>query len=458
MVELIGHFHPLFVHLPIGILLLAILFELLPSKKRYRSLKRSILTILVIGSVSAVMSCITGYLLSQSGDYESEAVGWHQWIAIILTIYAVGYAWMRDRKEYKSYRKMFAFVLLILLMITGHLGGSLTHGEGYLSAGFGSTSGLDLTKVNLEQAIFYEDLAKPVMEQRCYGCHGSSRQKGKLRLDAPEHILKGGKDGKVLIAGRTDESEMINRMLLPLDDEDHMPPKEKPQPSAQEIEILKIWIASGADFKKSLKDAGQLAAVKKIISSKNMVTASDVPTGEIKAADQNTLNKLTKLGVVLIPVASNSNYLSANMINVTALDSAVDLLTKIKEQLIWLKTSSQPITDNHLSKLVQLEKLTRLTIDHAQITDAGLSLIASLTQLQYLNLNGNHITAAGLAPLKALADLKSIYLYQTQIRKEELASIKNYFPNSVIESGDYSVPLLPSDTTEARAPIVKNAA
>jgi hypothetical protein len=60
--------------------------------------------------------------------------------------------------------------------------------------------------------------------------------------------------------------------------------------------------------------------------------------------------------------------------------------------------------------------------------------------------------------LKALADLKSIYLYQTQIRKEELASIKTYFPNSVIESGDYTVPLLPSDTTEARAPIVKNAA
>ena len=302
-------------------------------------------------------------------------------------------------------------LLLILLMITGHLGGSLTHGEGYLSAGFGSTSGLDLTKVNLEQAIFYEDLAKPVMEQRCYGCHGSSRQKGKLRLDAPEHILKGGKDGKVLIAGRTDESEMINRMLLPLDDEDHMPPKEKPQPSAQEIEILKIWIASGADFKKSLKDAGQLSAIGKIISSGNIVTPSDVPADEITAADQNTLNELTKLGVVLIPVASNSNYLSANMINVTALDSAVGLLTKIKEQLIWLKTSSQPITDNHLSKLVQLEKLTRLTVDHAQITDAGLSLIASLTQLQYLNLNGNHITAAGLAPLKALADLKSIYLF-----------------------------------------------
>jgi uncharacterized membrane protein len=239
MVELIGRFHPLLVHLPIGILLIAILFELLPSWKSYRALKRSIVTILSLGSVSAILSCLTGYLLSRSGDYESGIVGWHQWMGIALTIYSLGYVWTRTRKEYKSYRKAFAFVLLILLMITGHLGGSLTHGEDYLTSGFSTSSDVDLSKVNMQTALYYDDLVKPVLEQRCYGCHGSSKQKGKLRLDGPEHITKGGKNGEILVAGKTDESEMINRLLLPMDDEDHMPPKEKPQPSTQEIEILK---------------------------------------------------------------------------------------------------------------------------------------------------------------------------------------------------------------------------
>lgn len=453
MVELIGRFHPLLVHLPIGILLLVILFELLPSKKNYRSLKRSIGTILSIGTVSAIFSCITGYLLSQSGDYSSNLVGWHQWIAIILTIYSLGYLWMRNRKGYKSYRKAFAFILLILLMITGHLGGSLTHGEDYLLPGIASVTAapVDLTQVDLQQAVYYDDLVKPILEERCYGCHGSSKQKGKLRLDDPEHILKGGKSGKALIAGKVDESEMINRLLLPKDDEDHMPPKEKPQPSEKEIDVLKAWINSGADFKKSVVESGQLAQLEKIITTEKAESISDVPMGDVPAAQYADIEQLKKLGVVILPVAAGSNYLSANMINASSIDSVMNGLVKMKEQIIWLKTGGQPVNDNHLAKLIQLTKLTRLSLEHSKITDAGLAQLKSLSNLQYLNLNGTLITAAGLTQLKELANLTSIYIYQTPIKPEELASIKKSFAHTVIEAGNYTVPFLQSDTTEATA-------
>lgn len=455
MFDLIGRLHPLLVHLPIGILLLAILFELLPTKKKYRYLKRSIHPILLIGSGTAIFSCLTGYTLSQSGEYESDIVGWHQWMAISLTVYSLGYAWMRTEKGFKSFYKSFSVVLLILLMITGHLGGSLTHGEDYLTAGLTSGSSIDISKVNLQEAVFYDDLVKPILEDKCYGCHGTSKQKGKLRLDEPQHILKGGKDGVVVVAGKVDESDMIDRLLLPLDDEDHMPPKEKKQPNEKEIEILKTWIASGADFKKSVNDAGQLAVLEKIISSEKTIRISDVPSVEIQAADQTIVNQLQKLGVVILPVAANSNYLSANLINATSLDSAIDLLSKVKEQLVWLKAGGQPVADNHLLKLIALNKLTRLSLDYTQITDTGLSQLKSLTNLQFLNLNGNQITAAGIIPLKGLAGLKSIYVYQTLIKNDEIESVKKYFPASIIESGDYSVPLLSSDTIELTAPIAK---
>lgn len=454
MFDLIGRLHPLLVHLPIGILLLAIVFELLPTRKKYRYLKRSIHPILLIGSATAVFSCLTGYILSQSGEYESDMVGWHQWMGVSLTVYSLGYAWMRTEKGFKSFHKAFSIVLLILLMITGHLGGSLTHGEDFLTAGLTSDSSIDISKVNLQEAIFYDDLVKPILEDKCYGCHGTSRQKGKLRLDEAEHILKGGKGGAVIVAGKTDESELVDRMLLPLDDEDHMPPKEKKQLTEKEIEILKTWIASGADFKKSVKDAGQLVALEKIISSEKPVSISDVPSDEIQAADQTALIELQKMGVVIIPVAANSNYLSANLINASSLDSAIDLLSKVKEQLVWLKAGDQPVTDNHLIKIGVLTKLTRINLDHSQITDTGLANLKSLTSLIYLNLNNTKISAAGISNLSSLK-LQSLYLYGTNIKAEEVASVKKVLPDTNIEIGNLQVPFLVSDTTEATAPRTK---
>ncbi|MDZ7647674.1 MAG: hypothetical protein U5K54_11135 [Cytophagales bacterium] len=86
---MIGRVHPLLVHLPIGILLLVIVFEWLASVKRFKYLKKSIRLILWIGFASAAFSCLTGYLLLQSGEYEPTAVDRHQWAAIALTSIAL---------------------------------------------------------------------------------------------------------------------------------------------------------------------------------------------------------------------------------------------------------------------------------------------------------------------------------------------------------------------------------
>ncbi len=450
IIEFIGRFHPLFVHLPIGILLIAILFEWLSRKEKFKSLQASMLPILLIGSVSAVLSCVTGFLLSQSGEYESELVGWHQWMGISLAIISSVYTWIKFERKFNSLHRIISITVLILLTITGHLGGSLTHGEDYLTAGFSFSSDYDFSKVDLQQAIFYKDIVQPVLQNKCYGCHGPSKQKGKLRLDMPEHILKGGKDGMVIVAGKADESDLVYRIHLPLDDEDHMPPKEKKQLTKQEIEILDIWISSGADFKKSLRETGQLAAVEKIISEQKTEIVSDVPSGKVPPADQQITNQLQKLGVVILPVAANSNYLSANLINVTSLDSVIDLLVRVKAQLLWLKTGGQPVTDIHLAKLATLSNLTRLSLENTQITDEGLSNLKSLSKLQYLNLRGNKITRAGLIQLENLKALKSLNVYQTLIKPEEIESLKKSFP--YLEAGGYSVPSLPEDTVIMKVP------
>ncbi len=450
MFEFIGRFHPLFVHLPIGILLIAVLFEWLSRKEKFKSLQASILPILLIGSVSAMLSCGTGFLLSQSGEYDSDLVGWHQWMGISLAIISSGYTWIKFEKKFASFHKIISITVLIFLMITGHLGGSLTHGEDYLTAGFSFSSEHDFSKGDLQQAIFYKDIVQPIFETKCYGCHGPSKQKGKLRLDAPEHILKGGKDGVVIVAGKADESDLVYRIHLPLDDEDHMPPKEKKQLTKQEIEILNVWISSGADFKKSLRETGQLAVVGKIVSEQKTESISIVPSGQVIAADQSTLNQLQKLGVVILPVAANSNYLSANLINVTSLDSVIDLLVQVKAQLVWLKAGQLPLTNVHVSKLAACSNLTRLSLDRTQITDEGLLHLKPLKNLQHLNLNGNQITTAGLINLKSLAALQSLHVYQTLVKPEDIESLKKSFP--YIEVGGYIVPSLPEDTVIMKVP------
>src|SRR5258705_5278465 len=82
MTELIGRLHPALVHLPIGILLLAGLFQLLALKPKFASLHAATSIALFWGMISAILSCISGYLLSQSGDYDEELVDTHKWFAI----------------------------------------------------------------------------------------------------------------------------------------------------------------------------------------------------------------------------------------------------------------------------------------------------------------------------------------------------------------------------------------
>ena len=71
------------------------------------------------------------------------------------------------------------------------------------------------------------------------------QNKGKLRL-IPKNLLRGGKDGKVLVPGKSDEVKYERLLLDPL--EKHMPPKGRPQLTEAETNIIHWWINAGASF------------------------------------------------------------------------------------------------------------------------------------------------------------------------------------------------------------------
>ena len=271
---LMYHLHPVLVHLPIGILLLACLFLWQSRKEKYAHLQPAINITLLLGAISAVVACITGYILSQTGDYDEDAVNLHQWMGISVAVVSIVTYYLHKKTSLLKWQLPLTFLLFVLIFITGHLGGSLTHGSDYLTQPLQNVFSSDTTAVfkrkpiaNVQEALIYNDVVKPIFQVKCYSCHGSTKQKGKLRLDDSVGILKGGKDGVVIIPNKSAESELIKRISLPTEDEHHMAPKEKPQLSEAEIALLKWWVDNGASFSKKVKEISQPEKIKSALVS-----------------------------------------------------------------------------------------------------------------------------------------------------------------------------------------------
>jgi len=418
--------------------------------------------------ITAIASCITGYILYQTGDYDEDAVGLHQWMGISVALVSVVTYYCRRKASLRKWQLPLALLLVMLIFITGHLGGSITHGSDYLIQPLENIFSSDTVAVtkhkpipDVQEAEVYNDIVQPIFQAKCYGCHGDKKQKGKLRLDKPEFILKGGKDGAVIASGKTNESGLIKRITLPREDEHHMSPKEKPQLTEQEIFLLKWWVDNGADFTKKVKEFPQPEKIKSLLTAlqnnkEERKTNTDVPSAPVEKADESAINKLKTLGIIVLPVAQNSNYLSANFTTcIDIRDSVINMLLPLKKQLVWLKLSNTAINDSALSVVSQCTSLTRLELNNTNITDNGLHYLQSLLQLQSLNIVSTKITSIGLMQLKSLKNLQSLYLYKTNIQKSDWNKLKETFPKASLDSGGYSVPFSPDDTVTSKALPIK---
>ena len=459
--EFIAHLHPVVVHLPIGVLLLACIFYLLSLRERYAPLRPATRLSLLIGMITAIIACISGYLLSISDDYDAELVGQHQWSGISLAIASVILYFLSRNSHRKTIHAVVAVIVIALIVVTGHLGGSLTHGSDYLTKSFNTeeeTNGQRKPIPNVEEAVVYSDIIQPLFENKCYSCHGKRRQKGGLRIDQPDRLMKGGKDGVVIVPGNAERSDMIRRLLLAREEEDHMPPKEKPQLKEHEIALIHWWISAGAPFDKKVKDLHQPEKIKPILlalqsSEEERIIVPDLPEKPVEKANEETVSKLKDSGIIILPVAQNTNYLLANFVAAPySGDAEVKLLVPMRKQLLWLKLGGTAITDSALYAISSFANLRRLHINHTQITDSGLTYLKKLTELRYLNLVGTSVTAEGVMQLKELKNLESLYLFQTNIPENAREILKRSFPKVNIDYGGYTVPTLASDTTILKEP------
>src|SRR5882672_5510149 len=91
---------------------------------------------------------------------------------------------------------------------------------------------LDISKVDVSKlpppadktGLTYAKDIRPILEASCFRCHGEERHRGDLRLDTLEGVMQGGGDGKILIAGKSQESSLV-LAVAQVDEEKAMPPK-----------------------------------------------------------------------------------------------------------------------------------------------------------------------------------------------------------------------------------------
>ncbi|HXR04495.1 MAG TPA: c-type cytochrome domain-containing protein [Verrucomicrobiae bacterium] len=102
-----------------------------------------------------------------------------------------------------------------------------------------------------KMGVAYATDIKPVLDTSCVKCHSGDKPKARLKLDKLENILKGSKDGKVVVAGDSAKSLLVLAAAHQTKDPDTwMPPKrfqdKFPPLTPEQIGLIRAWIDQGA--------------------------------------------------------------------------------------------------------------------------------------------------------------------------------------------------------------------
>lgn len=433
--QVLGRMHPLLLHFPIVLLILAALLEFFRfHSENTKTLFYQLLSsyVFVAGILSTGLTVLMGLILSIEEGYEGETLDYHKWFALGTLLLATILFKLRDFKWYSAiHAKVGAIILVLFLVIAGHFGAILTHGENFVLEPITPTE-----IVPLEQAKVYDHVIQPIFQEKCVSCHSDQKLKGNLKLTDEKSILKGGKSGKFIVAGYPNLSLLLQRVHLPSSDKKHMPPSGKPQLTEEEMQILYLWIKDQASFSKKVVDLKSTDSLRILTASRFQPTEKEVEIFDFEAADEKTIQKLNTFYRVVNPVSQGSAALSVSFFGKSGFNAkSLDELSAIEEQIIVLRLSKMPVKDSDLKKIAKFSSLRSLDLNFTDISGAGLKELMNLKSLKSLSLSGTAITFNQLKPLLTLKALEELTIWNTKISETELNQLKKLNKKVRIISG-----------------------
>ena len=430
-----GHLHPLVVHLPIGFILLGVVFEIASYSKKYANLKPAVSIALLMGFISAGLACVFGYVLSLSGEYDQDILRQHKFSGIILAIILGILFIIKTGSAKKSIfigDKLFTVILsglTIFMTYSGHLGASLTHGNDYLTIKTLMTKEREKPS-SVDEAMIFEDVVQPILKSKCAQCHREGKSKGSLSVESLQTLYKGGKNGPAIIAGKPGESELYKRITLDPENKDYMPKDGKTPLTKSEIKIIKWWIEKGnAVGGKKIVELKNTDAIKLQVGS-YLGIGGTASTGEEEHAFNQLVNpdipahidtmhvgELRKKGLMVRFMLKNPVMLDITLPAASGIKAAdfKDHILPLAKNIIWLNLSSNNFIDADLSFLKSFTNLEKLRLENNPITDEISNSLSALKHLESVNLNRTKITDAAILNLNKNAAIKRIYTLETAV-------------------------------------------
>lgn len=461
MIRFLGRFHPVILHLPIGIFSLILFQEILAMFTRYKP--QSGLVPIFVGAASAVVAVLFGFMLYMGGGYElSELLEDHLWGGIIFACAAVltliFKAWPLPEMASKALYRVMIFGSVGVMTYASHDGASITHGEDYLVEyapdpirdflGYEPKPKDEPKPVKtLEEQIVYADIVQPILNKRCVECHKEGKSKGRFRMDTYELLVKGGKEGDGIIPGNSLDSNIVYRCELPEDDDEHMPPESKTDIEDHELAVIKWWIDAGADPLKTVADLELTDEIRAAMAKLDLSIdpgAGKTDTASLAKQDLPSDALLESVAALAKDFPGGLTFESQASANLTFTavslrgnlnDEVFSKLTTVIPNMVSMDLSSTSITDNSVKLLASAKGLRMIRLSETKISDAALDTLAGLKNLESINLYGTRVSDAGVEKLKSLTNLKRLYLWQTDVSEGAIGKLKEALPELEIVTG-----------------------
>jgi len=433
--QVFGRMHTLFLHFPIVMIALCIFWELFSGyKKSYVGVKAEIGDdLLLAAAITSVITALMGLFLSRESGYTPDLLIWHKWGGIFISFLSLAWYVFRVKvRQIKPALLTTAGAAMVMIIITGHLGGNITHGQDFILAPIIPEK--QKPHVLFEDAQIYADMVQPILQAKCMSCHNSQKAKGELIMETQEMLLKGGKDGKLWDSTQNDFGLLMQRIHLPPTSKKHMPPDGKPQLTEEEAQILYYWIKGGANFTAKVDSLPKTDTLRLLAASLFQTIETDDYTFE--PADEKKVNALNNNYRVVKPLAISSPALGVEFFSVEQFKpDQLKELSEVKNQIVSLNLDKMPVGDEDLKTISQFANLRKLNLSFTNITGATLNELAKLKELKMLSLSGTKVKLSNLQALLTMPKLTKLFVWNTPLSPDDLKRLQQQFKATDIETG-----------------------
>ena len=400
IIKYLGNFHPVVLHLPIGAFLFT--FLLFVSQKYLKSnFNPAVRMGLLFSFITSIITSIFGYILHLNGDYDSVLVDRHMWLAIATTI-LIGFVLYLHKKQKPYNHVLSSFVFAtVLLTITGHNGGSLTHGKDYLKL---PDFEKEISIVSYDSIHVFNQVISPILDSKCVKCHNTGKSKGNLMLSSIDKILLGGEKGQIIKSNSSVDSRLYTYLNLPIDDEMHMPPDGNSQLNDNEKELIKLWIDEGADFYnfRKMNDDN---------FSKEILSFLPKEIASVDPPNRNDLVKLIENEFRIERISTENNFIDVKYQGKSFKQSYLRLLSKVSDNIKRLDLSFVDLSSIDLSRLDDFDNLTYLNLNNTKLTTKKLQKLD--LNIQTLILSNNNFDVSVFDKFISNPTNERVFAYNT---------------------------------------------